>query len=279
MKQDNSAHNQTIQNAAKDVSRRLLKRGSLATGLTIVASAFSLVPFSLAHAATTAPANVPQITIVEGHEATGYIQQVLRSHGYQLFKQQVLQNYTGVLSIQEQASAVFHLVDSQNALIAVRIPVSGGEGHSYYVATFLPGTQSIIQTQSALFTLTMDKNVIASIESNGQIISTATFTPQGNVIAGYHYKADGTKVTLDGVALPSLVQSSSCGKACAEGCFGNYGIEIGVASLVLAICTSVCLGLASPVAPAAAVGCAICIVGLTGYDIGVITYCIASCWC
>jgi hypothetical protein len=279
MQDNHSEEKKDVSGNSKGVSRRnILKRGGLATGLTMLASAFSLAPFSPAQAATT-PASDLQVTDVEGQEATRYLQQVLKSQDYQHFGHLVQREYAGILSIQEHASSVLRITDKQNTLIIVRIPVAGGEGHSHYVATFLPGSFSILQTQSALFTLTAEKNVVALAERNGQVVAEATFTPQGDVSHGYMYNENGVKTNLDGVSLPSIVRPFSCGKPCAESCFGDYGIEFGVASLVLAICTGVCLSLATPLAPAALVGCVACIVGLTGYDTGVITYCIVTCWC
>ena len=254
--------------------RRFLKQGSLATAFAAVASAFGLTPFSPAQAATGSPQNAPQIKQLTGSVAQGYIDQVLSSHDYQRFKQQAQDNYAGVLTIQEHATTVQSFSDSQSAWLQVHIPIAGGEGHSHYTAFYQKGSSTISLTFSSLFTLTPDQNIAAVVEKNGVVVADVTGTPNGDIVRGTIYKPDGTKVVLDGTPLHPDIYI--CWWQCATACIGNLGIPLAVLGVAGVVCGAGC---ANPETGVGIAVCAVCIAGVVGLSVGIITYCITICWC
>jgi hypothetical protein len=232
--------------------RRFIKRGGIATGLAMLASTFSLVPFSPAHAAAaTTPSDI-QVNSVEQSEAALYLQQVVNSQDYQRFVRQVKLNYTGILSIREQDSLIQHSTDKQSSLITVRIPLSGGTGHSFYVAVFIMGSRSIIQTYNALFTKTPEKNIAISAQLNGQQLIDATITTQGEFVSGNASVGATKAVELSGLSAqkmytlvkssPEAAQAISGQYCCALNGFLLFGvIDIPVALVLILLCAGSCV--------------------------------------
>ena len=261
-KDNNQAENTTSR-------RRFLKQGSLAAAFAAVASTFGLTPFSPALAATNSSQGTPQITQLTGSVAQGYIDQVLTSSDYQRFQQQVQHDYAGVLTIQEHATTAQSIVDNQSRWVVVRVPIAGGEGHSYYAALFQEGSSTIVQTQSGLLTLTREQNIAAIMEKNGVVVANAVITPKGEFVQGKIYKPDSTSVVLDGLTpqqavlkvMPALSQGACC--------LLNGLIVFGL--LDVAACVVLALVCAAPCAVTFGGACAVCIAagaGLTGATIG-----------
>jgi hypothetical protein len=258
--------------------RRFLKHGGLATAFAGFATAFGLTPFSPARAATVSPHAALQILPLVDSEAKSHINNVLSSQNYHRFQQQVHKEYIGVLTIQEHAATAQSFSDGQHVWIQVHVPIAGGEGHSHYSAFYQRDTPTISQTFGSLFTLTPEQNIVAVVEKNGVVVADLTATPDGDVIQGKAYKPDGTKVVLDGTSLNPAANPDIyiCWWNCTANCLGNFGLPIALMGVAGFICG---FGCANPETGVGIAVCAVCIVGVVGGTVGIVTYCIDICWC
>src|SRR5690242_3082768 len=134
------------QSAASLNRRRFFKKGGLLVGLV---SAFSLTPFSWAHADTYST-NPVQVSDLTGSSAEKYLQATLTSRDYLQFKQHLAQQYPNTFTVQETAPVVVLVQDSSAKLISVHIPVQGGAGQSFFAATLQADTATSLTTRNGL---------------------------------------------------------------------------------------------------------------------------------
>jgi hypothetical protein len=113
------------QNTGRDqaVSRRgLLKRGGIVTGLAAIVPFID--PLTAIHATTTSQKAKAQVKTLQGTEAKKYLQAVLRSPGYQSFKEDLSQKYGRSLTIFEGVSLTI-----STSLGGLCLPASGESVH------------------------------------------------------------------------------------------------------------------------------------------------------
>ncbi len=254
--------------------RRVLKLGGLTAGVAAVASAFKLTPFSPIHAASPAASHSVKIASLEGVQGRHYIQAVLASMAYQHFQQQLHQNHPGVFTLQEHAISVVTITSTLEEVVSVRVPIAGGAGHSFYVATFQPSTSAIIETRSGLFTPS-GQNIAVIAERNGIVILDAIATPTGKFVQGTLSTSNGKMMTLDGFtaqqARVQLIQPNSRDFwGCLQSCLSSQGIPGWVLGFVAIICAAACIGTAG-------LGCAVCIAAAAGISGGQAGWCVSEC--
>jgi hypothetical protein len=263
MQTENSKDGQPTKKVQHVKRRGILKGGIVAA----IASAFSLVPFSPANAASQSSSNGPKninITSLSGAEAEKYIHLVVESQDYQRFKGNTQKDHAQIFAIQElKIEAMAINVDNQ-AYVAVRVPVVGGAGHSFYVATFVRGHSTILSTTSVLGMDLPDHNVHAIAERNGKIAFDGIIANNGKILHGTLYTLNGPQ-TLENIG-PEGISSFF---ACLLRCLAGLGVAGWILGLVSALCALLCLF--------DTVACVNCVVdGLGGLGVEV-AYCAAKC--
>jgi len=254
--------------------RHVLKLGGLAAGVTAVAAAFRLTPFSPTHAASPAAPHSLQAASLEGAQGQHYIQTVLASADYQRFQQQLHQKHPGVFTPQEHAASVIAITSTLEEVVSVRVPIAGGAGHSFYTAAFQGATSAIIETRSGVFTLS-GQNIAVVAERNGIVILDAIETPSGKFVRGTLSTSNSKEITLDGLtaqqARTQLIQpNSSDFWGCLNRCLSSQGIPGWLLGFIALVCTAACLGTAG-------LGCAACIAAAAGLTGGEAGWCVSEC--
>ena len=226
--------------------RFLPRRGFLA-GITAFAATFTLTPFSPTHAAPFSSLKaLAQVNRLNESDAQKYISAVVSSSQYQQFKQQTQSQYAGIFTFQEQNAVAWAITTSQSTSTAVRIPIDGGAGKSFYIANFSTASMTIADTQSGLFVQMPNKNIHTITTVNSQQVLDAIITPEGNFVSGTAI-IRGKQTNLDrqsiGVVLSSLNAASQTPLCCLENALLTYGFASAPLILDAAlICTAVCVG-------------------------------------
>jgi len=242
--------------------RHVLKLGGLAAGVTAVAAAFRLTPFSPTHAASPAAPHSLQAASLEGAQGQHYIQTVLASADYQRFQQQLHQKHPGVFTPQEHAASVIAITSTLEEVVSVRVPIAGGAGHSFYTAAFQGATSAIIETRSGVFTPS-GQNIAGVMERNGKVVLSGVATRKGKFVRGTLSTSNGKKMVLDNLTSQQihsrLAPNSSNSNTCCivNGLVIVGGLDIFVAIFVLPVCAVAC-------AVTLGSGCAACIIGAAG---------------
>ncbi len=251
--------------------RRVLKLGGLTAGVAAVTSAFKLTPFSPIHAASPAASHSVKIASLEGVQGRHYIQAVLASMAYQHFQQQLHQKHPGVFTLQEHAISVVTITSTLEEVVSVRVPIAGGAGHSFYVATFQPSTSAIIETRSGLFTPS-GQNIAGVMEQNGKVVLSGIATRTGKFVQGTLSTSNGKMMLLDNLTSQQihsrLAPDSSNTNICCliNGLVIVGGLDIFVAIFVIPFCAAAC----AVTLGGGCIGCVVGAAGVGGAEVGIV---------
>ncbi|HET9255832.1 MAG TPA: hypothetical protein VFO16_11590 [Pseudonocardiaceae bacterium] len=221
----------------------------------------------------SAPAGT-RIETLSAADAGRYIGAVLASPGYIRFRDQLQRTGGDIFTPLEAELDSFLITVGQAQRVAVRVPVIGGAGGSFYGATLHPGPADIDSTISGVFSLD-GVNTSAVMERDGTAALSAVISPSGDVLGGTLTTSAGA-TELDNLGsdeFHSLLhpdQNVSGFFRCLRDCLRSAGIPPWLVLGLAAVCASACVvteGLA----------CEACIALVTGASRAVIFHCISSC--
>lgn len=244
--------------------RRLLKRGAVLGGISALAGAFGLTPLT-ARAAVQGGSST-QVVALTGSEAQQYIGMTLGSPYYQSFRTAQSVRLKEGFTLREGEATALLITSATEKVVAVRVPIAGGAGYSFYGELIQYGSSTVTETLAGLFTARSDHNIAAQIWRQGKEVLNAVITPDGKqFVQGYVAHPAGQQ-TLDGAATPLF--DIGCWWNQMNSCLASQGIAAWAVALVSVVCGVAC-------AATLGAGCIACLGGISFISGAVIGYCTA----
>jgi hypothetical protein len=223
------------------------------------------------------PGSAPIGTRIETLSATDadrYVQAVVSSPGYARFRNQLRQTHGDIFTPLEVELDSFLITVSQEQLVAVRVPIVGGAGGSFYGAMLRPDSANIDSTISGVFSPS-GANVTTVMERDGTAALNSVISPSGDFLSGTLTTSAGT-TALDNLRhdeFHSLLHPDlniSGFFHCLGNCLRGAGIPVWLVVGLAAVCASACV-------VTDGIACEGCIALATGANRAVIFHCVSSC--
>jgi hypothetical protein len=207
-------------------------------------------------------------------DAGRYIEAVIASAGYVRFRDNLRQTYGDIFTPLEVELDSFLITVGRERFVAVRVPVVGGAGGSFYGALMSPDSTGIDNAVSGVFSLD-GVNVATVMERNGTAALNAVISPSGDVLSGTLTTSAGM-TELDALRsgeFHSLLhpnQNVSGFFRCLGDCLRRAGVPPWLVLGLAAVCASACI-------VTDGIACEGCIALVTGASRAIIFHCISSC--